>query len=34
MNPGLVHSIRYVTNAGFSPVDADHALLYNLCECG
>ena len=34
MNPGLVDSIRYVTNAAFSPGDADHTLLYNLCKCG
>ena len=27
MNPGLVDSIRYVTNAAFSPGDADHTLL-------
>ena len=34
MNPGLVDSIRYVTNAAFSPGDADHTLLYNLCKFG
>ena len=34
MNPGLVDSIRYVTNAAFYPGDADHTLLYNLCKFG
>ena len=34
MNPGLVDSICYVTNAAFSPGDADHTLLYNLCKFG
>ena len=30
MNPGLVDSFRYVTNAVFSPGDADHTLPYNF----
>ena len=30
INAGLVDSIRYVTNAAFSPGDADHTLPYNL----
>ena len=34
INPGLVDSIRYVTKAAFSPGDADHTLLYNLCKFG
>ena len=34
MNPGLVESIRYVTNAAFSLGDADHTFLYNLCRLG
>ena len=34
MNPGLADSIRYVTNAAFSPGNADHTLLYNLCKFG
>ena len=34
MNLGLVDSICYVTNAAFSPGDADHTLLYNLCKFG
>ena len=34
MNSGLVDSIHYVTNAAFSPGDADHTLLYNLCKFG